>query len=266
MIARCGRAAKYIAVLLTFSVLFPNSGRAEAIAAKHKEGPSHGFLVVRTLEGKAIATGDLVQTMKGGRIISHMIFHFKDGSLYDEMTEFTQRGTFRLLRDHLIEKGPSFKTEVDTLIDATSGQITMASQDKDGKEKKSTKHMDLPPDTYNGLVWTILKNIGTRGGNTTVSMVSGSDSPRLVKLHLIPEGEEPFLIGTTQRKATHFAIKVEITGVAGVVAPLVGKKPPEMQAWILEGEAPAFLKMEGPLFDDGPLWRVERTAPVGPEK
>jgi len=28
-------------------------------------------------------------------------------------------------------------------------------------------------------------------------------------------------------------------------------------SWILEGEAPAFLKFEGPLYEGGPIWRIE---------
>ena len=54
-------------------------------------------------------------------------------------------------------------------------------------------------------------------------------------------------------------------GPAGVVAPLVGKKPPDTNTWVLPGAAPAFLKSEGPIFDDGPIWRVELAKPVGPE-
>jgi len=36
-----------------------------------------------------------------------------------------------------------------------------------------------------------------------------------------------------------------------------------MQIWVLEGEAPAFVKFEGPLYNGGPIWRVELAAPVG---
>jgi len=57
----------------------------------------------------------------------------------------------------------------------------------------------------------------------------------------------------------------KIGGVAGVVAPLVGKQPPETHVWILEGEAPAFLKFEGPLYEGGPIWRIELTNPTWPD-
>jgi len=59
-------------------------------------------------------------------------------------------------------------------------------------------------------------------------------------------------------------VKVDIGGVAGVVAPLVGKQPEDSHVWILEGEAPAFVKSEGPLFMGGPPWRIELTNPAWP--
>jgi hypothetical protein len=52
--------------------------------------------------------------------------------------------------------------------------------------------------------------------------------------------------------------------VAGVVAPLVGKQPPDNHVWILTGEAPAFLKSEAPFYPGGPSWRIELASPVWP--
>src|SRR3982074_3642886 len=50
-----------LAIPLAWILLFPESPCAETIPVRHKEGVSHGFLVLRTLEGEAIATGDLIQ-------------------------------------------------------------------------------------------------------------------------------------------------------------------------------------------------------------
>jgi hypothetical protein len=46
------------------------------------------------------------------------------------------------------------------------------------------------------------------------------------------------------------------------VAPLIGKQPPDSHVWILEGEAPAFVKSEQPLYNGGPVWRIELVSPV----
>ena len=46
------------------------------------EGNTHGFLVVRTLDGKAIAHGELVQKPTRGLLESRMQLLFQDGSLW----------------------------------------------------------------------------------------------------------------------------------------------------------------------------------------
>jgi hypothetical protein len=57
-------------------------------------------------------------------------------------------------------------------------------------------------------------------------------------------------------------VTVKIGGVAGLIAPLIGKKPPEMQAWVLNEGAPAFIRFDGPLYGDGPIWRMELAVPA----
>jgi hypothetical protein len=95
-------------------------------------------------------------------------------------------------------------------------------------------------------------------------MVAATPKPRLVRLAITPEGEEPFSVGGSSRKATRYVAKVEIGGAAGLVAPLLGKQPSDTHVWILGGEAPAFVKSEGPLFFGGPIWRIELVSPVWP--
>jgi hypothetical protein len=124
--------------------------------------------------------------------------------------------------------------------------------------------MALPNDLANGLIFTLLKNV--RAGDAAInwSMLAATPKPRLVKLAITPQGEDTFLIGDMKRTATHYVLKIKIGGVAGAVAPLVGKQPPDIHVWILGGEAPAFVKSEGPLFEDGPIWRIEMTSPTWP--
>jgi hypothetical protein len=86
-----------------------------------------------------------------------------------------------------------------------------------------------------------------------------------VKLTLSVAGEETFSTGGMSRKATHYVVKIEIGGLTGLVAPLVGKQPPDSHVWVLGGEAPAFVKSEGPLFLGGPVWRIELVSPVWPK-
>lgn len=104
----------------------------------HKQGTIRGFLVLRSMEGKTLASGDLIQVVRGDRLISSLIFHFKDGSIDDETTVFSQHREFRLLSDHHVQKGPSFPHPMDVLIDASSGQVTVRSSDGGNEKSKNT--------------------------------------------------------------------------------------------------------------------------------
>ena len=71
-------------------------------------------------------------------------------------------------------------------------------------------------------------------------MVAATPKPRLVKLAIASPGEDAFSVGGSSRKATHYVIKVEIGGAAGVVAPMVGKQSTETHVWILSADAQAW--------------------------
>jgi hypothetical protein len=235
---------------------------AEPIPVRHVEGTVHGFLALRSKEGRVLAVGDIFQVVRSDRVTSRLLFRFKDGSVDDETAVFSQRGNFQLITDHHVQKGPSFPHPMDLSIDVHSGQVTVRSKRKDGKEEITTEHFDLPPDLVNGLVLSIAKNILPETPETKVSMVVATPKPRLVKLAITPRGEESFSLVGSPRKAMRYEIKVELGGVAGIVAPLIGKAPPNIQIWIIGGQAPAFVREEGPLYQGGPVWTIQLTSPV----
>jgi hypothetical protein len=248
-----------LALPLTCGVL-----SAEPVAVRHREGTVHGFLLVRTVEGTAIATGDLLQVPDGDRITSRLVFHFKDGSIDDETAVYSQRGVFRLISDHHVQKGSSFPNPIDMSIETSTGQVTVHFTDNYGKERVTTDHFDLPADLANGLVPTLLKNIRWDAPETKVSFVTAPPKPLLVKLAISPGGEEQFSVGGSHRRAMRYIVKVEIGGILGLLAPVVGNQPPDTDVWILGGEAPTFLKWQGPTFEGGPIWSTELTSPVWP--
>ena len=235
--------------------------RAEPVSVRHTEGIVHGFLTLRTVDGTIVANGDLIQTAKGDRVTTRLVFRFKDGSLRDETAVYSQRGVFRLLTDHMVQKGPSFPKPVDMTLDTSSGEVVVRYSDN-GKEQVSSEHMDLPPDLANGITLTLLKNVQASAPPESLSMIANTPKPRLVKLKISTVGNEDFSTGSSGRTATHYVIKIDIGGLTGLIAPLVGKQPPDTHVWILQGEAPAFVKAEGPMFLGGPIWRIELASPV----
>ena len=230
---------------------------------RHAEGSIHGFLVVQTLDGMTIAEGDLIETAKGATVKIQTSYHFHDGSVYEETGEFSQQGQFRLLSNHLVQKGPSFKQESERSIDTSTGDVVVRYTDDKGKFKTESQHMELPGDLANGMFLVLMKNIDPAQPQT-VTVVAGEPKPRLVKVIMTPEGKAQFLVGRSKREAIAFDLKPHIEGVAGVIAPLVGKQPADTHIWVFGGNVPAVLKSEGPLEPDGPIWRIQNVGPAWP--
>ncbi len=239
---------------------------ADSVPVRHAEGVVRGFLVLRRPGGAVIANGDLVQFAKGERVTSRLTFRFRDGSLQEETAVFSQRRQFRLVSDHLVQRGPSFPNPLDLSIDATTSRVKVRRRGNDGKEQLVDEQVELPPDLANGMMITLLKNLSRDVPATTVSMLFATPKPQLVKLVITRSGEEPFSVGRASYKATRFNVKVEIGGLKGVLAKLFGKQPLDTSVWVLGGEAPGFVRSEGQFYQDGPVWRIELAAPDYPKR
>jgi hypothetical protein len=252
-------------LLICVTVLSGASVSASPVAVRYKEGLLHGFLLISTLDGLPIAEGDMIQFPSGNHITSRLIFHFKDGSRSEETAIFSQRGYFRLISYHLVQKGPAFPHATEISITPSKGQVTVNYTDDDGKEKALNERLKLPPDLANGLVLTLLKNLGPDPPPLEVSMVVATPKPRLVKLAISNQGKDPFSLAGSGREALHYTIKVEIGGVAGLLAPWLGKQPSDSHIWVLGGESPTFVKSETLSYLGGPIWRTELVAPDWPK-
>lgn len=229
---------------------------AASVRVKHREGTAHGFIVVHSADGQEIASGEMTETVDGDRVNSETTLYFKDGSFYDEATVFSQKGHFRLLTDHLHETGPSFPDACDQRIDAASGTVTTQSL-KSGATKPEVRHLKLPNDISNGLLVTVLRNLSPDEQVSMPMLVGGSSKPRVVELTVHSEGQKEFLAASRTITTTHYVVHVTIGGVAGAVASVVGKQPPDMHFWILGGKAPTFIRAVTPLFEGGPVWTFD---------
>jgi hypothetical protein len=152
---------------------------------------------LKTVEGIMIATGDVTQIIHGDRVTSRVTFHFRDGSLDDEITIFSQRRFFRLISDHHIQRGPSFPKPIDIFVDAATGKITSKTQDGAIRED----HFDLPSDVSNGLPPNLLLNILPSTNETKLSFVAPTARPRLISMSIKPEGEVRFSVGAPRARS-----------------------------------------------------------------
>ncbi len=252
----------WAAVVVVALAACPAALQGEAVAVEYPEGLVHGFLILRDRAGGSVlATGDLLQVPHGSQVTTELVFRFRDGSLHDETAVFSQRGHFRLIRDRLVQRGPAFPRSVEMSIDRASGRVTVRSVDGHGKEERFDEHLDLPDDLANGLIPILLKNVRPNAPPKNLSFVVATPKPRVVRLAVSAAGRDPFRTGTTRHEATHFVLKVEIGGIGGLLAPLVGKQPPDSHVWILEGSAPAFVRSQQPLYQGGGLWEIELASP-----
>ena len=252
---------KSLKYTLVAGLLLAVSVRADPVSVRQVQGFAHGFVVLKDLNDKILASGDSIQISRANRITTTLTLHFKDGSLYREISVFSQRRTYRLLSYKQVQKGPAFKTQETLSFDTSTGNVNVRYTDKDGKAKAITTQISLPPDLANGIITTILGDVDPKA-ETTLSMLVATPKPRIVKLKISASGQDSFSIGASPAKATRYIVNVDIGGITGAVAKVIGKQPPPTYVWVSAGKAPTFLRSEGPLYNEGPIWRVELASPT----
>jgi hypothetical protein len=250
--------------LVCTGLIFCAGVSADPVAVRHTQGYIHGFLVLKDTNDKILASGDLVQLPSANRVTDTLSLHFADGSLYEETSVFSQTHNYRLLAYKQVMKGAAFKTQETLSLSVSTGAVNIRYTDKDGKEKTVADKLSLPPDLANGILLMLLTE-ATPQAEMTLSMLVSTPKPRIVQLKISPSGQEFFSVGGSSAKATHYIMKIDIGGVEGVAAKVVDKQPPPEDFWIAAGSAPVFLKSEGPLYEDGPIWRIELASPVWPK-
>jgi hypothetical protein len=147
-------------------------------------------------------------------------------------------------------------------IDAAIGQVTVHYTNDKGEQKVESERMTLPPDLANGLILVLLKNTSRSNMPPGWPYIVATPKPRLVKVALSAPSADRFGFGQTHHDVTHFVLKMELGGMAGLIAPLIGKQPADGHVWMLDGDAPAFVRAEQQFYRDGPVWRIDLVAPV----
>jgi hypothetical protein len=230
---------------------------------RYPEGALHGFLVLRTLEGRSLAQGDQLVDVRDGAVESRMRFRFADGSVHDERVTFTQDSVFRMRRYTLAQHGPAFPADVEVALDGATGWYRVVSRARDGKREVEEDTLDLPPDTYNGMLLTIAKNLPA-GAAREVHFVAFTPKPQLIGLGVEPAGGDTLFFGAVARTAVHYVVKPRLGAVRQIFATLLGKDPPDNHVWLVTDDLPGFVRFEGPLYLSGPAWRIELAAPRWP--
>ncbi|HEY2990611.1 MAG TPA: hypothetical protein VGL11_23045 [Candidatus Binatia bacterium] len=202
---------------------------------------------------------------RAGEVESRMLFHFKDGSVFDETVVYTQERVFTMQTYRQLRRGPAFTEDTEISLERASGKYRVKTKArKDGREEMLDGKLELPPDVYNGMVLTVAKNL-LKGASETVHFVAFTPTPRLIQVELAPAGEQKVVIGEIARTATHYVLKPLLGSWLKLFATLLGRVPPDNHIWIITEGVPAFVRFEGPLYVTGPVWRIESTSPRWPD-
>ncbi len=204
--------------------------------------------------------------MDGARVSSNLRLKFNNGSLYEETTDFTQDGVFRILDYHLLQTGPSFKETLEMTLDARKGIVRVRCSDgQDGRCKKHvwTEHVQIPPDLANGILPFVVKNISPKTDKVQVSLIVATPKPRIVHLSIAPTALQRFPFDGSKLEATRYALTVDPGGMLGPLVKIAGREPPPSFVWMRHSEVPSFL-MAQQAFVDGPVCRIERTSAASP--
>jgi hypothetical protein len=242
-----------VLVVLFCALVVPPGAVAEPVAVRFTEGVARGFPVLRSIGGEVLAHGDLVQLTAGDRVQSRLVFRFRDGSLYDETVTFSQRDVFSLITYRIVQRGPSFPETIEASVDRVTGRYHVRYRaDEDSPEEVHSGSTEIPADVANGLLGTLLKNLEP-GASKMVSIVAFTPQPRMIRMLLEPMAAEPITMAGMPIPATRY----QITPQLGLMASLLVTDLPDVKTWIATGDAPAFLRFEGPLYLMGPVWRID---------
>jgi hypothetical protein len=241
------------AVISLLMVLAAGPARAEPVAVRFSEGVTRGFPVLRSIKGEILAQGELIQVARGDVVESRLIFRFRDGSLYDEQVVFSQRDVFQLQSYQIVQRGRSFPETLEARVDRVTERYEVRYRaDEESAPETLSGDFTLPDDVYNGLLSTLMKNLPA-GGSATVQIVAFTPKPRLVKMLLTPAAEDPVQVNHAALIATRFLVRPQL----GLLASILLVDVPDLKCWIIGGEAPAFIRFEGPLYFMGPIWRID---------
>jgi hypothetical protein len=159
----------------------------------------------------------------------------------------------------LVQRGPSF-TETSEISFDRKGRYRARDGASGKAEKTASGTTDIPEDVSNGMTSLLLKNLRP-GVSGVAHMMAFTPEPHLLEVDFSAEGKDRYWVGSTAESATRFIIEPRVPGVRGVLTTIVGKQPPSFRMWLTPAPAPALMKFEGPLYADGPTWRI---TPAGP--
>ena len=243
-------------VLCLAPIFLASPAKGGSLPPSHYRGGSmHGFLVVRSASGKLLGSGDFLQISHGDQLELQLILHFRDGSLHQETTVYEQTPNLRLVSDHLVQHGRFFSKPLDLLLESNGSITSRITQN--GKASVERTHQNLPADLSNGMLPSVLINVPAHAPGFQLSYLAPYGKGRLIQLQIQPAHAATFSVAGLRHQAAVYPVHLDLGGVIGVLAPIVGKQPDDLAVWIIEGESPMIVREVGQLAEGGPVVSIE---------
>jgi hypothetical protein len=248
---------------MMISAAVPVHAAAAPVAVRFIEGVTRGFLLVSGVDGTPLGQGDIRQIAHPAHVESRMILRLHDGSIHDETVTFTQNKVFKLGRFKLVQKGPSFPEPAEISLDAVTGEYVVNAYPGDAdREKVYRGTLEVPSDTYNGMIVTVLRNLPP-GAGASVHYIAFTPRPYVIGLDLRPQSAEKVRVGAESRAVTRYALVARMGFLLRLGASILGKTPGPQQCWILADPVPAFVSCEAAFASvAGPHWRISLASPA----
>jgi hypothetical protein len=111
-----------------------------------------------------------------------------------------------------------------TVDRATSKYEVRSRRRENGNEKVLAGDIDLPRDTYNGMIVTTLMNL-PKASSESVQVLAFTPEPVAIPLELSFVGEQVIRVGEQSRKALQYTFKPDIGPIKTFLGKILGKLP-----------------------------------------
>ena len=249
-------------VILVAVPLWLRQTSAAPVPVRFVEGVTHGFLVLRDVNGALLASGNLLQVQRGVQVESRMVFRFKDGSLYDETVVFIQERVFTMQSYRLVQRGPAFAEDTEISLERATGKYRVSTKaHKDGDEQVLNGTLDLPPER---LQWN-----GHHGRKESPQRCQRNRPHRRIHAHSPPHPTGVYTGGRakganwrTGENCNPLRVETPARDLAQGLRHSAKTRAAGFHAWIISDELPAFVRFEGPLVTTGPVADQDDTPPL----
>lgn len=220
------------------------------------EGSSHGFPILRDLQGKKLADGEFLQWVEGGRLHIRNSYDFGNGHRVEEVATFQQSPT--VIQETLYWR--EFLAGIlqrQFEVDLRSGRAAAQKREEEEMKQWSENLKIEPGRAFAGVGFTIaIKSVRERlrnGEKVELQAIGFTPKPRLVSVEISYAGLDEVMMSGRTIRADRFVIHPQIPKIARLVV-----EAPDTRIWLTHLPPAGFVRWEGAFAEpDDPIVRVD---------